>query len=98
MKNVLIIDDDVKSSLKYKNWLEREEGFNSTLIFSSSAFTVLSPWPQSNKKLFTNSLISESDLLTGNYDPEIINNIDRLHPNKDRCLWYYNCTMTDENG
>ena len=28
--------------------------------------------------LFTNSLISESDLLTGNYDPEIINNIDKV--------------------
>src|SRR5215203_1260612 len=32
MKNVLIIDDDVKTSSKYKKWLEREEGFNSTLI------------------------------------------------------------------
>jgi hypothetical protein len=42
--------------------------------------------------LFTNSLISESDLLTGNYNPEIINNIDRVHPNSDR--WFCNhCTM-----
>ena len=32
MKNVLIIDDDAKTSSKYKKWLEREEGFNSTLI------------------------------------------------------------------
>ncbi|HEX6672363.1 MAG TPA: response regulator [Nitrososphaeraceae archaeon] len=31
MKNILIIDDDVKTS-KYKKWLEDEEGFNSTLI------------------------------------------------------------------
>ena len=32
MKNILIIDDDVKTSSKYKKWLEDEEGFNSTLI------------------------------------------------------------------
>ena len=32
MKNILIIDDDVKTSSKYKRWLENEEGFNSTLI------------------------------------------------------------------
>jgi hypothetical protein len=45
--------------------------------------------------LFTNSLISVSDLLTGNYDPEIINNIDRVHPNSDR--WFcYNCTLRDD--
>ena len=31
MKNILIIDDDVGTSLKYKKWLE-EEGFNLTLI------------------------------------------------------------------
>ncbi|HET9805716.1 MAG TPA: response regulator [Nitrososphaeraceae archaeon] len=31
MKNILIIDDDVKTSSKYKKWLE-DEGFNSTLI------------------------------------------------------------------
>ena len=32
MKSILIIDDDVKTSSKYKIWLEDEEGFNSTLI------------------------------------------------------------------
>jgi DNA-binding NtrC family response regulator len=32
MKNILIIDDDVKTSSKYNKWLENEEGFNSTLI------------------------------------------------------------------
>ena len=32
MKNILIIDDDVKTSSKYKKWLESEEGFNLTLI------------------------------------------------------------------
>jgi len=32
LKNILIIDDDVKTSSKYKKWLEDEEGFNSTLI------------------------------------------------------------------
>jgi CheY-like chemotaxis protein len=32
MKSILIIDDDVKTSSKYKKWLENEEGFNSTLI------------------------------------------------------------------
>ena len=34
-KNILIIDDDVETSLKYKRWLEEEddeEGFNLTLI------------------------------------------------------------------
>jgi CheY-like chemotaxis protein len=30
-KNILIVDDDIKTSLKYKKWLE-EEGFNLTLI------------------------------------------------------------------
>jgi len=32
MKTILIIDDDVITSSKYKKWLESEEGFNSTLI------------------------------------------------------------------
>ena len=39
MKNILIIDDDVQTSLKYKKWLEEEEeqeqqneGFNLTII------------------------------------------------------------------
>jgi PleD family two-component response regulator len=32
MRNILIIDDDVKTSSKYKKWLESEGGFNSTLI------------------------------------------------------------------
>ncbi len=45
--------------------------------------------------LFTNPLISISDLLTGNYDPEIINNIERVHPNSDR--WFCNnCTLRDD--
>jgi len=30
-KNILIVDDDVNTSLKYQKWLE-EEGFNLTLI------------------------------------------------------------------
>jgi PleD family two-component response regulator len=30
-KNILIIDDDIKTSLQYKKWL-KEEGFNLTLI------------------------------------------------------------------
>lgn len=30
-KNILIVDDDIKTSSKYKKWLE-EEGFNLTLI------------------------------------------------------------------
>ncbi|HSF51250.1 MAG TPA: hypothetical protein VLA74_10860 [Nitrososphaeraceae archaeon] len=45
--------------------------------------------------LFTNPLISESDLLTGNYDPQVINNIDRVHPDSDR--WFCNnCTLRDD--
>jgi CheY-like chemotaxis protein len=31
LKNILIVDDDVNTSLKYKKWLE-DEGFNLTLI------------------------------------------------------------------
>ena len=31
MKNILIVDDDLDTSLRYKKWLE-EEGFNLTLI------------------------------------------------------------------
>jgi CheY-like chemotaxis protein len=30
-KNILIVDDDINTSLKYKKWL-KEEGFNLTLI------------------------------------------------------------------
>ena len=30
-KNILIVDDDIKTSLQYKKWLE-DEGFNLTLI------------------------------------------------------------------
>ena len=32
MKNILIIDDDVKTSSKYKKWLENEGEFKSTVI------------------------------------------------------------------
>ena len=35
MKNILIVDDDVNTSLKYKKWLE-DEGFNLTLISDPS--------------------------------------------------------------
>ena len=31
MKNILIVDDDIDTSLRYKKWLE-DEGFNLTLI------------------------------------------------------------------
>ena len=45
---------------------------------------------------YNNPLISESDLsIGGQYDPEIINNIHRVHPNSDR--WFcYNCTLRDD--
>ena len=32
MKNILIVDDDVDISLRYKKWLEEDGGFNLTLI------------------------------------------------------------------
>ena len=32
MKNILIIDDDVKTSSKYKKWLECEEGFKMSVM------------------------------------------------------------------
>jgi hypothetical protein len=53
-------------------------------------FTTL---PSIEKEKFNNQLISESDLsIDGPYDPEIINNINRLYPNSDR--WFCNnCTM-----
>ncbi len=31
-KNILIVDDDVETSSKYKKWLEEDGGFNLTLI------------------------------------------------------------------
>jgi DNA-binding NtrC family response regulator len=31
-QNILIADDDINTSSKYKKWLEEEEGFNLTLI------------------------------------------------------------------
>ena len=31
-KSILIVDDDIETSSKYKRWLEEEEGFNLTLI------------------------------------------------------------------
>ena len=31
MKNILIVDDDVDTSLRYKKWLEEDGGFNLTL-------------------------------------------------------------------
>jgi hypothetical protein len=73
-----------------------------TLSSSSAAFTTLMPPLQQQSMeskiqagLFINSLISISDLLTGNYEPEIVNNIDRVHPNSDR--WFcYNCTLRDD--
>jgi hypothetical protein len=69
----------------------------------SNAFTPFTP-SHNNKsitlidgeeELFTNPLISKSDLSTGNYNPEIINNIDRVHPNSDR--WFcHNWTLRDD--
>ena len=35
MKNILIVDDDVDTSLRYKKWLE-DEGFILTLINHSN--------------------------------------------------------------
>jgi PleD family two-component response regulator len=31
-KNILIVDDDINTSLKYKKWLEEDANFNITLI------------------------------------------------------------------
>jgi hypothetical protein len=74
---------------------------SASTLSSSSTFTTLMPLQQQSMEskiqagLFTNPLISESDLLTGNYDPEIINNIDRVHLNSDR--WFcYNCNLRDD--
>jgi len=51
-KNILIIDDDVETSLKYQKWLEaeqeEEEGFNLTLINDPE--------------------LTEQNFKTGNYD------------------------------
>jgi hypothetical protein len=66
----------------------------------SSTFIALMPLQQSMESkiqagLFTNPLISESDLSSGSYNSEVINNIDRVHPNSDR--WFcYNCTLRDD--
>jgi hypothetical protein len=82
------------------NNIQSDSASETTL--SSSAFKALMPPLQQQSMeskikagLFTNSLISISDLLTGNYEPDIINNIDRVHPNSDR--WFcYNCTLRDD--
>ncbi len=60
-------------------------------IFTSSGTLSQSTQSKIEAGLFTNPLISKSDLLTGNYDPQVINNIDRLYPNSD-CWFCYNCT------
>jgi DNA-binding response OmpR family regulator len=55
-KNILIIDDDVETSLKYQKWLEaeqeEEEGFNLTLINDPE--------------------LTEQNFKTGNYDLVLI--------------------------
>jgi hypothetical protein len=101
-------DNDVDSHRGYFRHSKNTDNIQSdvtgqtTLSSSSTTFTTLIPTSQQQSMeskiqagLFTNSLISVSDLLTGNYDPEIINNIDRVHPNSDR--WFcYNCTLRDD--
>lgn len=88
-------------SLVLVNRNHKKEQSSSTPF--SNAFTPFTP-SHTNKSitlidgeiaLFTNPLISKSDLATGNYDPEVINNIDRVHPNSDR--WFcHNCTLRDD--
>jgi hypothetical protein len=75
------------------NNLQKEEGGNTPF---SNALTVLTcSHPERKELKFKNSLISESDLATGNYDPEIINNINKVYPKSD--LWFCNnCTLTDD--
>ena len=85
------------------NNIQSDSADDGTTLPSSTtaAFTTLMPPSQQQSMeskiqagLFTNSLIPISDLLIGNYDPEIINNIDRVHPNSDRWCCY-NCTLRD---
>ncbi|HSF51355.1 MAG TPA: hypothetical protein VLA74_11390, partial [Nitrososphaeraceae archaeon] len=93
--------NQIIDSLVLVNGNHKKEKSNSTPF--SYAFTPFTP-SHANKSitlidgevgLFTNPLISKSDLATGNYDPEIINNIDRVHPNSDR--WFcHNCTLRDD--
>jgi hypothetical protein len=82
--------------------IQSESANETTLSSFNAAFTTLMPPSQQQSMeskiqagLFTNSLISVSDLLTGNYEPDIINNIDRVHPISDRWLCY-NCTLRDD--
>jgi hypothetical protein len=88
------------------NNIQSDSANGGTTLPSSSAtaaFSALMPPSQQQSMeskiqagLFTNPLISESDLsIGGPYDPEIINNIDRVHPNSDRWLCY-NCTLRDD--
>ncbi len=93
--------NQIIDSLVLVNGTYKKEQNSSTPF--SNAFTPFTP-SHTNKSitsidgeaaLFTNPLISKSDLSTGNYNPEIINNIDRVHPNSDR--WFcYNCTLRDD--
>ncbi len=75
-----------------------KEGINNTPI--PDAFTVLTPSHSNSSSIivkqgeFNNPLISESDLNTGNYDPKIINNLDRF---KGTDRWFCkNCTMKED--
>jgi hypothetical protein len=72
----------------------QKEGGSSTPL--SYAFTALTHSHSETKELeFNNPLISKSDLATGNYNPKIINNINKLYPNSDR--WFCtNCTFIDD--
>ena len=88
--------NQIIDSLVLVNGDHKKEQSNNTPF--SNAFTPFTP-SHTNKSitsidgeagLFTNPLISKSDLSTGNYNPEIINNIDRVYPNSDR--WFcHNC-------
>jgi hypothetical protein len=49
-KNILIVDDDINTSLKYKKWLE-EEGFNLTLINDPDGFDLYHKLHEMEKKV-----------------------------------------------
>lgn len=100
--NTIDHNHQINSTILLKvNHQKQQESSSIPLSYAFTPFTPSHPDKSMESKviqprlLFTNPLISKSDLATGNYYPEIINNIDRVNPNSDH--WFcYNCTLRDD--
>ena len=85
-KNILIIDDEVETSIKYKKWLEEEEdgGFNLTLINDPDLVAEQIFTPEKNQNEFIFSLYQtdnnkpKPEILYGNLAPFFAKTLDRI--------------------